>query len=74
MKRSDKAAWTESISDTIVGTLINFPLNIIILSIAFNLNFTVFWTAILSWFTFTSSALIRKYYVRKYFDKRNKLS
>jgi ABC-type protease/lipase transport system fused ATPase/permease subunit len=71
MKRSDRAALREAISDTAVGTLINFPLNLIVLSLAFSLQFTVFWTAVISWFTFTVIAIIRKYYIRKFFDKKN---
>lgn len=72
MKRSDKAAWKESISDTAIGTAINFPLNMLILTITFALEFTVFWTALVSWFVFTIVAIVRKFLVRKYFAKQNK--
>ena len=34
-KTGDKNAWVESISDTVIGTLINFPLNLILLTITF---------------------------------------
>lgn len=71
MKQCDKRAWTEAISDTAIGTLINFPLNIGLLSVTFAMEFTVFWTAVCSWFMFTSVAIVRKFFVRRYFDKRN---
>ena len=71
MKRSDKLAWKESLSDTAIGTAINFPLNMMILTITFALEFTVFWTALASWVIFTIVAVVRKYLVRKYFAKKN---
>jgi len=72
MKRSDKAAWKESLSDTAIGTAINFPLNMVILTITFALELTVFWTALASWFIFTLVAIVRKYFVRKFFAKKEK--
>lgn len=73
MKRSDRAAWRESISDTAIGTAINFPLNMVILTVTFALEFTVFWTALVSWFVFTIVAVVRKFLVRKYFAKQQKI-
>ena len=72
MKTGDKNAWVESISDTVIGTLINFPLNLILLTITFAMEFTVLWTAIASWAVFTVVAVVRKYLVRKHFAKRNR--
>ncbi len=72
MKRSDKAAWKESLSDTAIGTAINFPLNMMILTVTFALELTVFWTALVSWFIFTIVAVVRKYFVRKFFAKKEK--
>jgi ABC-type protease/lipase transport system fused ATPase/permease subunit len=72
MKRSDKAAWKESLSDTAIGTAVNFPLNMMILTVTFALEFTVFWTAFVSWFIFTIVAILRKFLVRKYFAKKQK--
>lgn len=71
MKRTDKMAWKESLSDTAIGTAINFPLNMVILTFTFALEFTVFWTAFASWFIFTIVAVVRKYLVRKYFAKKH---
>tara|TARA_B100002019_G_scaffold255314_1_gene237934 strand:- start:40 stop:258 length:219 start_codon:yes stop_codon:yes gene_type:complete len=70
MKRSNKNAWTEAISDTAIGTLINFPLNMLILTFAFAAELSVFWTATLSWAIFTVVAIVRKFLIRKYFAKR----
>lgn len=67
---SDKKAWTEAISDTVIGTLINFPLNLIVLTIAFNFKMSVFTTACFTWVTFTLLAIIRKYIVRVFFSKK----
>lgn len=72
MKRSDKAAWKESLSDTAIGTAINFPLNMLILTVTFAMELTVFWTALASWFIFTLVAIVRKYFVRKFFAKKEK--
>lgn len=72
MNSGDKKAWVESISDTAIGTLINFPLNLILLSITFALEFSVFSTAVATWVVFTVVAIIRKYLVRKHFAKRNR--
>lgn len=72
MKLGDKKAWIESISDTAIGTLVNFPLNLILLSITFALEFSVFSTALATWVVFTLVAIIRKYLVRRYFAKRNR--
>ena len=72
MKTGDKKAWIESLSDTAIGTLINFPLNLLLLSITFALEFSVLSTAVATWIVFTVVAIVRKYLVRKYFAKRNR--
>ena len=72
MKKGDKNAWVESISDTAIGTLINFPLNLLLLTATFALEFSVLATAVATWVVFTVVALVRKYLVRKYFAKRNR--
>ena len=71
MKKSDKNAWIEAISDTAIGTVINFPLNLALLTVTFSLEFNVFWTAVASWALFTVVAVVRKYFIRKHFAKRN---
>lgn len=63
----------EAVSDTALGTVINFPLNYVMVLFCFwmemtALVMTIFMTSVL--FVF---AVIRKYYVRIYFDKKNDL-
>jgi hypothetical protein len=62
--------WLEAISDTAIGTLINFPLNIVILTITFKLELSALETSIVLCVVFTILAIIRKYIVRKYFSKK----
>lgn len=66
-----KEAFKESLYDTVIATPINLALNFILISVGFMLELgptelTFFVTAFL--FVF---AVIRKYYVRIYFEKRN---
>ena len=70
MNRDKKLAWIEAISDTTIGTLINFPLNFLLLSITFSLHFDVLETAIASWGAFTVISVLRKFLVRRYFSKK----
>ena len=68
----DKKAFKESISDTLFGTAINFPLNYVMVAFCLAmdmgaLQMTVFMTSCLF-----VLAVVRKYYVRVWFDKRNK--
>ena len=67
----NKKAWIEAITDTAIGTVINFPLNLLVLYFAFNTNMTVLNTAILTWFVFTAIAVIRKYIIRMFFKKKS---
>ena len=70
MKRSARLAWIEAVSDTAVGTIINLPLNFILLSITFSLECDVLTTAIASWSLFTVLAIVRKYLIRRFFYKK----
>lgn len=65
----DKAAWKEAISDTVIGTIINFPLNMLAMWFIFEANLTVFQSSMLLWAVFTSIAIVRKYTLRIYFEK-----
>ena len=67
---SNRKAWIEAISDTALGSLINFPLNIVILTITFELELTVLQTSVVLAVTFTILAIIRKYMVRSFFSKK----
>lgn len=72
MNIENKQAWKESLTDTALGTVINFPVNMCLLSFTFAMGFSVFWTAVSSWFAFTIIAIIRKFIVRKHFAKKQK--
>lgn len=67
----DTKALKESFSDTIFGTAINFPLNYVMVAFCLSmemgaLQMTIFMTSCLF-----VLAIVRKYYVRVWFDKRN---
>ena len=67
-----KQALKESLSDTVLGTMVNFPLNYVLIAFCLSvemeaLEMTIFMTSILF-----ILAVGRKYYMRLYFAKRNK--
>jgi hypothetical protein len=77
MTSDKKAALKEAVTDTALALVINFPLNILLLEIAGwigindndssdNIILSIFLTAV-----FTTVAIIRKYYVRLYFNKKH---
>jgi len=72
-----KQAMREAVVDTTLALIINFPLNFILLWVgtllgindnnaANNLLMTIFLTTV-----FTIVAIIRKYFMRQWFDKMN---
>lgn len=77
----DKASLKESVIDTSLALIINFPLNMLLLYIA-NRTFLpnleteqeeIFWTSVFLTIVFTLVAITRKYFVRGYFKaKENK--
>ena len=66
---TNKSAWKESVIDTSIGFVMNFPLNIIVLYICAALSLSVITTSIVLSATFTIIAVLRKYIVRVYFNK-----
>lgn len=69
----------ESLVDTGLALAINFPLNMVLLYIA-NRTFLlvleeetaqIFWTSVFLTAVFTLVAVVRKYFMRQWFDKRN---
>lgn len=68
----DKLALKEAISDTVIGTVINFPLNMLAMWIIFKAQLTVFQSSVLLWAIFTSIAVVRKYTLRIYFKNNKK--
>tara|TARA_B100000927_G_C16386539_1_gene437578 strand:- start:243 stop:476 length:234 start_codon:yes stop_codon:yes gene_type:complete len=64
-------AFKEAVADTFLAFLINFPLNILLVAIAFDLELSVLGTSVFLTAIFTSVAIIRKTYTRMYFETRN---
>ena len=69
----NKPALREAVMDTIIGTLINFPLNILAMWTVFTLEMTVIQSSLFLWLIFTMIAIVRKYYTRIYFEKKSKV-
>ena len=74
----DKESLKESVGDTALALLINFPLNMLLLWIA-NRTFIpkldsegdiIFWTSVFLTFWFTLVAITRKYFLRNYFKRK----
>lgn len=74
----DKESLKESVSDTSLALVINFPFNMLLLWIANrtfipNLNTEgdiIFWTSVFLTVNFTVVAIVRKYFVRNYFKNK----
>lgn len=65
----DRAAMRESLFDTGIATAINFPLNFVLISIAFYVKMDAFTTTVFCTSILFVIALIRKYMVRVHFKK-----
>lgn len=74
----DKQSLKESVGDTALALLINFPLNMLLLYVA-NRTFIpkldsegdiIFWTSVFLTFWFTLVAITRKYFVRVWFKNK----
>ena len=74
----DKQSLKESVGDTALALLINFPLNMLLLYVA-NRTFIpkldsegdiIFWTSLFLTFWFTLVAITRKYFVRVWFKNK----
>jgi len=63
-------ALKESVTDTAAGFIINFPLNIILLTIAAKMALTVLQTSVVLAVALTVVAILRKYIIRCYFSKK----
>jgi len=68
----NREALKEVFSDTIIATLINFPLNFVLISFAFYVKMDAFITTVFCTSVLFVIALIRKYIVRIHFLKRSK--
>jgi len=72
MTSDKKAALREATTDTIIATILNFPLNLVLVAIAFHYELTIFQTSVFFTIVFSAVAILRKTYIRLYFNKRNK--
>ena len=66
----NKEAMKESLSDTFIATIINFPLNWFLISVAFYVKMNALETAIFCTSILFVIAIIRKYMVRIHFANR----
>lgn len=69
--------WEEAIADTIIATLINIPINYVLLEFVFEMKWsaavaTLFITAVFMFISVFRKVYISKYYERKHNDKRSK--
>ena len=63
-----KQAFKEAFLDTMLALSMNFPLNILLVWIAFTLELGVMATSVFLTAVFTTVAIIRKYFTRLYFE------
>jgi len=72
MKRYQTKAWIEAVADTALGTVINFPLNILLLWMAARMQLDILQTSIMLSMVFIMVAIVRKTVVRCYFHTKDK--
>tara|TARA_R110000796_G_scaffold46819_2_gene113130 strand:+ start:1411 stop:1638 length:228 start_codon:yes stop_codon:yes gene_type:complete len=68
----DKAALKESITDTTLGAVFNFPLSWLTITIVLLFTHNSFIISLSQLIVLSILAVIRRYYTRVYFDKQNK--
>jgi len=64
-------AFKESISDTMIGTFINFPLNYVMVVVCLYLEMGALLMTVCMTSVLFILAVTRKYYVRVWFNKRS---
>ena len=69
---ANRMAWTEVVGDSIIGTLINFPLNLALIAVCRWFELSVLNTGIAMTVTFFILSCFRKYAIRMHFSKKNK--
>ena len=69
-KQKISLAAREAITDTAIGTAINFPINAIMMSLAFAMEFTAIQASLMFTGVFTVIAICRKTAVRLYFGQK----
>ena len=68
-KQRISLAAREAITDTAIGTIINFPLNAGMMTLAFSLELTAIQASLMFTGVFTVMAIVRKMMVRLHFAK-----
>lgn len=66
----DRAALKESVSDTIIATPLNLLINYVFLALLMSLEFGPVLISVIMTIVFFVIAIVRKYYVRTWFKKR----
>jgi ABC-type bacteriocin/lantibiotic exporter with double-glycine peptidase domain len=66
----DRAALKESLSDTIIATPLNLAINYLFLALLMSLEFGPVLISVIMTMVFFVIAIVRKYYVRTWFKKR----
>ena len=66
----DRAALKESLSDTIIATPLNLAINYLFLALLMSLEFGPVLISVIMTIVFFVIAIVRKYYVRTWFKKR----
>ena len=66
----DRAALRESVSDTIIATPLNLLINYVFLALLMSLEFGPVLISVIMTIVFFVIAIVRKYYVRTWFKKR----
>ena len=66
----DRAALKESLSDTIIATPLNLAINYLFLALLMSLEFGPVLISVITTMVFFVIAIVRKYYVRTWFKKR----
>ncbi len=68
----DKPAMKESIADTLLGAVFNFPLSWLTITLVLLFTQNSFIISLSQLIVLSLLAIIRRYYTRVYFDKKNK--
>ena len=68
----DKPAMKESIADTLLGAVFNFPLSWLTITLVLLFTQNSFIISLSQLIVLSLLSIIRRYYTRVYFDKKNK--
>tara|TARA_B100000780_G_C21094809_1_gene441448 strand:- start:1011 stop:1238 length:228 start_codon:yes stop_codon:yes gene_type:complete len=68
----NKEALRESIADTLLGAVFNFPLSWLTITILLVFTHNSFIISLSQLIVLSALAIVRRYYTRVYFDKHNK--